>query len=201
MSGITVFDFDDIDCYNRMIQEHPELESCLRVKTLKGFHIYFNYNSSVLTTTNGLINYNNVDIRNDDSIVFCPPTKYKLLNGTVASYELLEGNLIDVPDYLLVELKCLQQKTKKLKKLREVEPIDMSENETDNEELQDNEEIQNEVRILLDCLDESRASNYHDWVLIGMIVKQVLGSSGWNLFTTSLDQCGSKCHRRSERPT
>ena len=50
------------------VKQHPELLKCYTVLTNKGCHIYFNYNKNVNTTTDGFINFKNVDIRNNKSI-------------------------------------------------------------------------------------------------------------------------------------
>jgi P4 family phage/plasmid primase-like protien len=105
LSGITVFDFDDRDVYNQLVKEHPELTSCFTVETKNGFHIYFEYDKEIKTTTNGMTELAGIDIRNDDSIVFCPPTSYKKLNGETFEYEFKGGKIIQVPEYLKSGLK------------------------------------------------------------------------------------------------
>lgn len=106
MSGITVLDFDIRSEYERLIQEHPELKMCRTINTNKGVHIYFKYTDKIKTTTDGLLSYKSVDIRNDDSIVFSPPTQYKLSNGSIVTYEDLGGELIEVPEYICNNAKC-----------------------------------------------------------------------------------------------
>ena len=81
MSGITVFDFDQIAEYEKLATKYPELKKYKTIKTKKGFHIYFNYNDVCNTGTDTLINYSGVDIRNNEAVIFAPPTKYKLLSG------------------------------------------------------------------------------------------------------------------------
>lgn len=105
LSNITVFDFDDINEYNKLLNIYPNLSNYRTIKTNKGVHIYFNYNSLVKTTTDALKSYSKVDVRNDDAIVFCPPTTYKLKNNTVCKYEDMHGNLLPIPDIILNDLK------------------------------------------------------------------------------------------------
>lgn len=78
--------------------------------------IYFNYNATVKTGTNQLKNYAGVDTRNDNGIIICPPTKYKLLNGTEVLYKHLGGILIDIPQYLLAEMTDKREVKIKVKK-------------------------------------------------------------------------------------
>lgn len=105
ISNLTILDFDDINEYNRLIKEYPELKTYRTIKTNKGVHMYFNYTDKLETTTNALKSYNYVDVRNDDGVIFCPPTSYTLKNGTVCKYEDLGGNMLDVPDFLINDAK------------------------------------------------------------------------------------------------
>ena len=65
-----------------MVAKFPELKKVKTIKTNKGFHLYFEYDSTILTTTNAFNDYDGVDIRNDKAIVFAPPSKCKLEDGT-----------------------------------------------------------------------------------------------------------------------
>ena len=47
-SNITVLDFDDIEEYNRVIVQYPELKNHYTVKSPNGYHIYFLYNLSLI---------------------------------------------------------------------------------------------------------------------------------------------------------
>ena len=102
---------------------HPELKNCYTVKTNKGYHIYFQYDSSINSKINALINYKNVDIRNDKALIFAPPTEYFLLSGEVSKYEcIMNVKLTDVPQYLKDELKEneVHQITKKKRNITKV---------------------------------------------------------------------------------
>ena len=88
----------------------PFIKNCFTVKTNNGYHIYFKYNELVNTTTNALINFKSVDIRNDNSIVIAPPTTYKLLNGNIAKYEFIGGQLFDIQTEIILELKQFEIK-------------------------------------------------------------------------------------------
>jgi hypothetical protein len=108
MSDITVYDFDDKSVYYKICEDCPELKNYYTVETKNGFHIYCKYDASVGTATNGLINYDKIDIRNDNSLVFAPPTKYKLLNGSFAEYKYIGGEILPIPEILLINLKQKQ---------------------------------------------------------------------------------------------
>jgi hypothetical protein len=74
--------FVDIDlkdgycAYDDVMNDFPELRDCYTVKTWSGgYHVYCLYDAEIKTTTNAYECYKNIDIRNDDAIVFAPPTK------------------------------------------------------------------------------------------------------------------------------
>lgn len=174
ISDITVFDFDNIDEYNRIINDMPELKNVFRVKTNKGYHLYFRYNKDVKTGQNSLKSYKNVDIRNDDAILFCPCTKYTLLNGDEIEYKFIKGDLIEIPKNLFLDLKEIKSKTKKII-------------EIENEENTDTEEIENiftykKIKELINLLDIERCNNYQSWINVGFIIFNELQENGFQLF-------------------
>ena len=68
-SNITVLDFDDVEDYDKIIVQHPELKNNYTVKSNKGYHIYFLYNAALKTGVDCFKSYNKIDIRNDDAII------------------------------------------------------------------------------------------------------------------------------------
>ena len=52
-----------------------------------------------------MINYDKIDIRNDNSLVFAPPTKYKLLDDSFAEYKYIGGEILPIPDIIMSNLK------------------------------------------------------------------------------------------------
>jgi hypothetical protein len=94
ISNITVIDFDSDISYDSFLKQFPIIHNCKKVKTRKGYHLYFKYTPEITTTTDLLPA---VDIRNDKACILAPPTKYRLLDNSISEYIDLGGDLIDMP--------------------------------------------------------------------------------------------------------
>jgi hypothetical protein len=178
MSGITVYDFDNIEYYNKIVHEFPEIKEYLTVKTKNGVHVYFKYNADVLTSTNCAIDCENaVDIRNDNSIVFSPPTRYNLLDGSKVIYTVVGGELCDIPHFLLHKLKQFNKNELQNKSMKQRKSV-IENDETDNEN-SDNESIKindndDEFDKLLKCIGSTKCKEGQnkDWVAVGQAFKK-----------------------------
>jgi len=103
-SNVTVIDVDSMNTYNKMLKDFPILDKFKKVKTKNGMHIYCAYDPEIQTRTDSMNSYKKVDIRNNLSLVFCPPCEYTLLNGKKIKYNDLGGRVLKMPkklkDYL-----------------------------------------------------------------------------------------------------
>ena len=166
MSGITVFDFDKMSEYDKMVNIYPEILNYRTIKTNKGVHLYCQYDEQIKTTTDALINYSNIDIRNDDAIVFCPPTKYNLKNGTNCCYDDMGGEILPVPQFILDNLKQNQ-----IQEIQEVKQIQQTE-----QQIETNKNEQKDLKYIQDALEQGYLDNksngsYDDWRDVGFIIK------------------------------
>lgn len=97
ISGISVLDFDTEDAYKEFLADFgTECVSRKTIFTRKGKHLYFKYDPDLKQTQNPTAG---VDVRNDGGIIIAPPTKYTLLNGSVAEYELCDDFDYDFADF------------------------------------------------------------------------------------------------------
>jgi len=170
LSNISVIDFDNMESYHQVMTDFPELENFKKVKTRNGVHIYGLYCEKLHTTTNAFEMYANVDIRNDDSIVFAPPTRYNLLDGTIIEYADMGGELLEFPYVLIHKQKYIQKEVAKKKK-----------EEEKNNKIQRklNQEIINEpccdmteicLKIINAGLLDHKCNDYQDWIKVGFAI-------------------------------
>jgi len=82
ISDLTVI---DIDCKNFL--ELDKLPPTFTTTTRKGLHKWYRYTDKVTQNQNQA---KNIDIRSDGGLIFAPPTKYQLLDGSWAGYEIIE---------------------------------------------------------------------------------------------------------------
>lgn len=170
-SNITVIDFDNMETYEKIIKKYPELNKSLKVKTRKGYHLYFKYDARLTNNTDVFKEYIGVDIRNDGGFVIGAESSYRTLDGKKHKYEYIEGKMIDFPEYLIAEIK-----SEKLKKPKsEPEPkLNTKEIEKKFDKM--------EVERLLELLDDKRATDFEDWRNVGFIINNELGEDGFELF-------------------
>ena len=181
INGITVYDFDNMETYEKVISLHPELEKCFKVKTRKGFHLYFNYHEKVPTSTDVFANYKGVDTRNDGGMVFAPPTTYNLLDKTECKYEYIGGEIMDVPAYFIDYLKINQTPPPMpLKKIETKKVIETKNEPKTNEDLQkDYEKVK--LGIENGLLDD-KTEPYDDWLKVSFCIFNSFGKDGYELF-------------------
>lgn len=159
VSGITVFDFDDIKTYNWFYYNlGSNVQECfkkaIKVKTRKGYHIYFKYNPELKTNTDVCERVPGVDIRNDGGFVIGPSTRYKTLDGEKHKYKLIKGELLDVPEYLLQQLnkeKAFKTKPKEEQPKKEYKPVK-----------------EDKLEKILKLLPSYSADNFTEWVQVGL---------------------------------
>ena len=171
LSDITVVDIDKEDIYDDLVNKYEELENCMTVKTKKGYHIYFKYNK-LLPNTSNINKLENIDIRNDGGIIIAPPTKYKLLNGEIAKYKCIGGELHEIPSEFL---KYLLPKKAEAKQTKNKKPTN-----------------KDEIIELIYLLNVERSENYDDWIKVGIILYNELEEEGRDLFHDFSEWCEKK---------
>jgi phage/plasmid-associated DNA primase len=143
-----------------LTEKHPDLKTYKTIQTKKGFHIWFRYDADFKTTTDGFT-VEGVDIRNDDGIVFAPPTKYFFPDGSVVSYIDLGGELVMPPAYLKDYIKKpTEKKTITIKNNKNVDkPKDIKLNDIVSKLLYHN------------LLDGQSKGSWDDWRNVALCMK------------------------------
>jgi len=170
ISAITVIDFDNMTTYEQVIKDFPELQHFKQVRTRNGVHIYGLYCEDLHTTTKAFEMYTDIDIRNDDSIVFAPPTKYCLLDGTTCEYKDMGGEILEFPHDLIQKQKYIQKEL--LKKKKEEEKSNKIQKkirkQIENEPCGDMYQIC--LKIINAGLLDQKCDNYDDWIKVGFAI-------------------------------
>ena len=184
ISNITGIDFDIREEYDKLVGENPELKNYYTVQTNKGYHIYCKYKEEVKTTTNAMNSYNGVDIRNDDAILYAPPTKYKIKNtGAIVEYKYIGGEILEFPDCIFDDLK---QNNREIEAQpippppppRTATPTAEPEALTDDQIKNNNTKDLDKFKLISKCYNKERISNYDSYFKLTMAIKNCFGDTG-----------------------
>lgn len=196
VSGVSVLDIDSVDVYEKLIERFDYLESCYKVRTRKGYHFYFNYDARLKNNSNCMDEYEGVDIRNDNNgFIICPPTKYKLPDGTLCKYTLIGGQIIDFPEEIfnLLNHRGVVGHSKPTKKIVKTKVVNKEGEGEEEEEVEENDEIANvtnrvkysiqALSALINLLKPERSDNRDQWIIIGIVIYQNNSTAeGFQLF-------------------
>lgn len=104
INNITVLDFDDINQYQTFVQKFPKILETQIVQTPSGgYHVYFNYENTLNTTSFKQGVLAGIDIRNDRGFIISPPSyQIDLETGIRKEYKIINQNRrIDIPDEVI----------------------------------------------------------------------------------------------------
>lgn len=177
-SNNTIIDFDTKTGYNKFLDLFPEAKEFYTVLTNKGAHLYSLYTDKLKSKIKAFYSFEG-DILNGNGIVICEPTQYKLPNGAIAKYELInkDAEIIDMPDamlnYFLEEVKLneearqksnLQDRENRIKNA--VPNVILTLNTVNNSIVCETKEttIINYTELeLITLMDNLYTSRFHDW--------------------------------------
>jgi phage/plasmid-associated DNA primase len=132
INDLTIIDFDKKEVYDLALKEYPELKNYKTIQTRRGYHIYCKYDANVKTRSNALVTYDGVDVASDGHMVFAPPTSYIDLEGNENCYIDLGGEILDIPKFIINDLKQNQEQPKNTK-VKKIIVVNDAEAITDNE--------------------------------------------------------------------
>ena len=172
-SNITVLDCDSQDAYDFLLQSYPDFKSFYTVKTNNGYHIYCTYTDKLKTTTNKKAK---IDVRNDGGLIIAPPTKYTLLNGSIAQYKYIGGvKLGEIPESIIEIIPTLKKTNNNTnKKIYDTKQTNTLKEDEDYfcecVELPDhNLTINLQLYAFFDILNVERLSDYEPWISVGFL--------------------------------
>ena len=205
ISGVTVLDFDKIEVYEKLTSQFKYLKKCYSVKTLKGYHIYFNYDSRLKTNSDVMSDFEGVDIRNDSNgFIICPPTTYTIPNGETVAYKLIGGDIINFPDDLFKLLNAKgakgidKEKLTKTKK-EKVNKTNANDDENDIDYFENKYFNKQQLCALVELIDAKRANDYSEWSKMGLIIHQCnSGDDGFEAFDLFSKKCPEKYTNKND---
>jgi phage/plasmid-associated DNA primase len=164
-SNITIIDFDDMDTYTNFINLNQHLSNIKKVKTLKGFHLYFNYTEKLSTKVDTKAH---IDIRNNGAFVLAPPTNYTLPNDTSFTYELIDGDIMDYNNELDIYYETYFPNEPVIPKPKKKEKIKELEIDEDYEIY-----VPPNLNSYLELIDVKYIDNYTSWFNIILALKKL----------------------------
>ena len=99
--------------YEILTSVYSEFKKYYTVKTKKCYHIYCKYTDKVKTSIEKL---SGIDIMNDNSVIFAPPTSYKLPDKSIAHYKFIGGEIMEFPEFLIKKLNESKKEEKPVSK-------------------------------------------------------------------------------------
>jgi P4 family phage/plasmid primase-like protien len=202
VNNIIVIDIDNIEHWNKLLEENNEKEpSTVKVTSGSGgIHLYFEYDDeleNIKSKDHYFGKEYDIDIKTNGGCVIAPPTKYynnNLKKEVVYKWEkdIFKNKPAKMPDWiksiLLNKIKNVESKNAESKKKIKTEETKESVikkhefnlnniiNFQNDENIEDDSELNftiKDIEILLDLLSENRYDNYNDWVSVGMCLYNI----------------------------
>jgi len=173
-SNVSVIDIDDPNApHNKELMALCEKQCNLIQRTRKGYHYIFKYTDKLKTTTNAKMG---VDCRNDDACLIVEPSTYEY-DDEIYKYEIIKK---PKPDQDINEIN--DEILKKYFEINGYKDDKKSQDKMKDTIKQTNKEIKNinigktipieDLRFILDNINVNRYDNFHDWILLGIILKK-----------------------------
>lgn len=173
-SNVSVIDIDDPNTpQNKELIELCNKQCNFIQQTRKGFHFIFKYTDKLHTTTNSK---KALDCRNDGGALIVEPTTYEFNEDTYRYYFIKkpkpDEEINPINDEILKKyFEIIGHKEDDKSKIKTKETIKQSTKELKHLEV--NKTISTEdAKFILDNLNVERFDNYHDWILLGILLKK-----------------------------
>ena len=174
-SNISVIDIDAPDTEHNKELMDMMMECNLVAKTNHGYHYVYKYTPLLRTTTSKPLA---LDVRNDDAIIFCSPSRLEHDGEVLASYEWIkepmdeDEPLSEIPEAVIDYLRKLDERFIDTPRTQvAVAPVAVTADVIEHVE-KPSESVTRAQNLLIDVareLPDSIVSNYQDWLDIGII--------------------------------
>jgi len=185
-SGISVIDIDNPEADHNKELIDLMTECNMVAKTNHGYHYLYKYTDKLKTTTSKPLE---LDIRNDDAIIFCSPSRLEHEGKVLASYEWIKEpmgeGLSEIPDEVLEYLLKLDSRFVAgiVAPVEEEEEAEEDVSETHTISTVDEVVGDHELLPVINALTK-RYENYDDWLKIGLVChNEKVGLEIWDTAT------------------
>jgi len=181
-SGITAIDVDDMKLeHNMILSRLCEEAGAIKQVSRKGNHYIFRYTPALKTTTNKKLA---LDIRNDDGLLYCEPSKY-IADGKTHKYKFmnLPDEISEIPECPKAVLDYINNLYKPVLSKEEKKKVAVSAKKDAHALDKMKADIslsQEDIRTVLMSINQEHAEDYHDWIKVGLALYNA--KMPWELF-------------------
>lgn len=154
-NDIMVIDFDLESSFIPFSMKFPFLQDTFTVKTKRGFHLYFKYNSKLPSGSDMMDNFRKIDIISDGKFIISPLSTYIDENGKTIKYEIQKN--IDIKELSDHEINLIYGQIKDSKK-----GLVNNTSKSINSNSQSN--IPNNISEIADLINIEYIDNYDDYI-------------------------------------
>ena len=182
VSGVMAIDLDDPTLsHNAKLAQMCEEAGGIKQITRKGCHYIFRSDERLRTTTNTKLA---LDIRNKNALLYVEPSQYNI-DGRTQFYKFQNiptdaDHIPECPDEIVEYIHSLFKPNIEKADAKKIRDTTKRENAGMDKLRVEMNKSEEDVRILLGAINVEHATNYHDWIKVGMALHHE--GFGWELW-------------------